>query len=107
MKRFNSTGEIDAEIAQSRLHVLYVSDGACSVAEAVWPKIEALRAKFPEAEMSFVLLDDLPELAGRFSIFTVPVVIVHFEGKEVLRQARIPQLGALEQTLKRFSEFME
>lgn len=107
LQPFKSVSEIDETIARSQLHVLYISEAACSVGGAVWPKVEALLEEFPQAEVTYVQIDDLPELAGHYSVFTVPVIIIYFEGKEVFRQARILQLDTIEQTLSRMVSFID
>ena len=99
--------EIEAAIARSRLHLLYVSEATCSVAGAVWPKIEALLEGFPQVATTFVTIDQVPGLAGRFSIFSAPVVLLHVEGQEVFRQGRFIRLGELEAALRRFTALLD
>lgn len=48
--------------------------------------------------------DKVMEVAGRFSVFTVPLLLLFIEGTESLREARFVQL---EQKLKRVCQLYE
>lgn len=43
---------------------------------------------FPRIETRKVNAEEIPELAGFLSIFTVPVLILFADGKEMMREAR-------------------
>ncbi|MCM3609992.1 thioredoxin family protein [Planococcus sp. MERTA32b] len=43
---------------------------------------------FPDIQTRIANAGDIPEIAGHFSIFTVPVLILFTDGKEMLREAR-------------------
>lgn len=43
---------------------------------------------FPQIQTRTANAEDIPEIAGHFSIFTVPVLILFADGKEMLREAR-------------------
>lgn len=43
---------------------------------------------FPQIQTRTVNAEEIPEIAGYFSIFTVPVLILFADGKEMLREAR-------------------
>lgn len=43
---------------------------------------------FPKIQARTANAEDIPEIAGYFSIFTVPVLILFADGKEMVREAR-------------------
>jgi len=62
------------------------------------PKVEALvREHFPQLRLYYVDVVKIPEARGQFSLYSVPVVLVYFDGREYIREARnfgIMELGA-------------
>lgn len=67
----------------------YFSHEKCSVCKTLKPKLsQALNDQFPLIKQVYINIEESPEIAGQHSIFTVPVVILFFEGKESLRKAR-------------------
>ncbi|MEJ5183621.1 MAG: thioredoxin family protein, partial [Rectinemataceae bacterium] len=52
---------------------------------------------FPHLPMYYIDIEALPEARGQLSVFSVPAVLVYFDGKELIREARnfgIMELGA-------------
>lgn len=43
---------------------------------------------FPKIQTRTANAEDIPEIAGYFSIFTVPVLLLFADGKEMVREAR-------------------
>lgn len=94
--------EMDEFIAQNELAFLYVSHPDCGVCKALLPKVkELLDQEFPKVQSAYVNTHEIPEVAGRLSIFTVPVLILFFEGKEVLRKARFVSMDELDQEISK------
>ncbi len=58
----------------------------------------------PEIATVSVDADEVPDLAGAYSIFTVPVVLYFVEGKRVARRARFVPIGELTYQLERIQE---
>lgn len=93
--------DIQEEISSGKLLLLYLSMPHCSVCHAIKPRIEEL---FKEQSFPLFHLDvyQYPEAAGTFQIFTAPVVLVFFEGKEVHRQGRFIDFYKLEKLIKNY-----
>ncbi|TFB19625.1 thioredoxin [Filobacillus milosensis] len=87
-----SIGEVDGLIENHKLSFIYISRQGCSVCHSLLPQVQKLMEDYPEIQLGHIEADDVPEVAGRFSIFTVPVLILFVEGKEYLREARIVQM---------------
>lgn len=89
MKTIKSQAEFEA-ILKNNLGVLaYYSHEKCSVCKTLKPKIsEYFSTHYPKMEQVYVNIENLPEVAALHSVFTVPVVLIFFEGKETYRKAR-------------------
>ncbi|GEN36657.1 thioredoxin family protein [Aneurinibacillus danicus] len=106
MRQLTRLEDIETLIATHRMSFLYISQQTCSVCHALLPKVEAMLQKFPHIESSFAQIDDIPELAGRFSVFTAPVLLLFVEGKEVMRKARFVTMGELEADIRKYYELV-
>mgnify|MGYP000863713322 CR=1 FL=1 len=84
-------------IANERAVLLYCSFPSCGVCKSIQPKVISLAEKhFPELKLYYVDIDAIPEARGQLSVFNVPAVLVYFDGREMVREARnfgIDELG--------------
>ncbi|GIN93410.1 thioredoxin-like protein YdfQ [Siminovitchia terrae] len=103
----HSLEEIQTTINESKLTLLYISRPDCSVCHGLLPQVKELLYEFPSVVSIHVDADEIPEIAGEYSIFTVPVVLVFVEGKEMIRKARFVPIGELRKQLEKVAEFMQ
>lgn len=77
--------------------LFYFSFPSCGVCKSLKPKVATLvEDNFPRLGMYYVDIEAIPEAAGQLSVFTVPAVLVFFQAKELIREARnfgIQELG--------------
>ncbi len=99
-----SISHIDGFIEENQLAFLYISRNNCSVCHALLPQVKELMNKFPDIQPAHIVADNVEEVAGRFSIFTVPVLLLFVEGKEYVREARIVHLDLLDDKIQRIYE---
>lgn len=67
----------------------YFSNKKCSVCLSLKPKLnEVLTKKFPLLEKVYIDIEQLPIISADYQVFTVPVVLIFFEGKESVRKIR-------------------
>src|SRR5690625_2241139 len=88
-KELTSLSQAEAFIAENQLAFLYISRNNCSVCHSLLPQVGELMEKFPAIEPGHIVADDVEAVAGRFSVFTVPVLLLFVGGKEYVREARI------------------
>ena len=91
-------------IHQHSLSFIYISRHDCSVCHALLPQVLELMTQFPRIQLGHVNADAVEEIAGRFSIFTVPVLLLFIEGKEYLREARMVHLDLFTQKINKIYE---
>ncbi|WP_417602545.1 thioredoxin family protein [Owenweeksia hongkongensis] len=71
------------------IELLYFTGKRCGVCQVLKPKLlEAVRENFPEVKIRVVDVEVEPELAGQSMVFTLPVVILKLDDKEMFRFAR-------------------
>ncbi|XKE94402.1 thioredoxin family protein [Metaplanococcus flavidus] len=59
---------------------------------------------FPRIQTSVANAEEIPEIAGHFSIFTVPVLILFADGKEMLREARFVHVDEFKMKVSKIYE---
>ncbi|SEB18167.1 Thioredoxin [Thalassobacillus cyri] len=101
MERFYELEALKVKIAESKIALLYISGANCSVCHSLLPQIEEVVKKYPELDAYQLEADDVPAVAGEYTIFTVPVVIIFVDGKEVDRKARFVPIEELDHQLSK------
>ena len=82
--------------------LLYFTSPDCTVCKSLKPKVRDLvKKKFPLMEMEEINIQDSPDIAAAFGVFTIPVILVYFDGKEFLRKVRNTGIYELEKELSR------
>lgn len=106
MQNLQTMEEIDAFINENELTLLYISKVGCSVCHGLLPQVESLLLNYPNIKTGHIESTQVPEVAGRFNIFAVPVILVFVEGKEYLREARIVHMDLFEEKLNKIYKNM-
>ena len=104
MQAVTTLTSLQERIASTEQLLVYVSHPGCSVCHSLKPQVEEMLTDFPDIEVIAVDSDEVPDIAGAYSIFTVPVVLFFLEGKEMLRRARFVPIGELAHQLERLQE---
>ncbi|MGB8001147.1 MAG: thioredoxin family protein, partial [Anaerobacillus sp.] len=73
---------------QQPLYFLYLHGTNCSVCHALLPQVEEVLADYPQIVSEKLNVQEVPESAGEFSVFTIPVLLLFVDGKEYIREAR-------------------
>ena len=102
MEEFETLEEIKAFIRSGQLRLIYLSRPACGVCTAIKPKVINLMNQYPELKGAYINMDQIPESAGEFSIFTIPGIIFYIDGKEMIREARYISIDDLSSRIDRF-----
>ncbi|GAB4075113.1 thioredoxin family protein [Barrientosiimonas marina] len=93
--------QVDDFLTSHSLTLLFISRTGCSVCHGLFPQVQELLEDYPAVHMGHVNADHLEAIAGRFSIFTVPVILVFAGGKEYMREARIVQMDLFAEKLNK------
>lgn len=98
-KELTSRVEIDAFLEEHPLAFLFISRPNCGICQALLPQVKELMQHYPEIELGYINADLVEEVAGRFSVFTIPVLLLFLEGKEYVREARIVHMDLFKEKL--------
>lgn len=88
---------VDEIIKNNTLAFLYISKTNCSVCHDLLPQVKQMMEKYPNIKTAHINTDDISEIAGKFSIFAVPVLLLFVEGKEYVREARIVHMDLFQE----------
>ena len=81
----------------------YLSTPECNVCKVLKPKvIEMLENEFPQIAYYYIDLNQAKEISGQLSVFSVPTILVYFEGKETIRVSRNVHLEELREQIERY-----
>jgi len=90
------------ELIKDQAVLLYFTSTECNVCKVLLPKVEQMiKNEFPEFTIHKINADDNRSLAASFEIFTIPVILIYFEGKEFYRKARNISIIELEREISR------
>jgi len=90
------------QITRSPAALIYFSAPDCGVCHALKPKVQRLlREEFPRLQWLEVDIAAEPALAARYQVFTVPTVLVFFDGRESVRLSRGFAMGSLRDQVAR------
>ncbi|WP_226584823.1 thioredoxin family protein [Halobacillus litoralis] len=106
METIHSIENLNAFVNEEMLSIVYVSRPGCSVCHGLLPQVENLLDDYPKIKARQVNADEVPEVAGQFSVMTVPAVLLYSEGKELFRKARFVPIGELNQQLAKLNHFI-
>lgn len=107
MKEVHSLESINAALTAEKLSLLYISRPNCSVCHALLPQVKGVLEEFQDVTSIHADAEEIPEIAGEFSIFTVPVIIVFVDGKEMFRKARFVPIDELHNQLSRLVKMLD
>ncbi len=102
MQIIDDAEQLQRELAEQPAVLLYFSGEACGVCQSLKPRLQAMLAeRFPRLRCLEVQSERSPALAAAHSVFTLPVVILYFEGREGQRFARSFSLGEVAAAIER------
>lgn len=82
--------------------IAYFSHDTCNVCKVLKPKVkELVTEEFPKIQFAYVNVKETPEIAAQLSIFTVPTIVIYFEGKEFVRKSRSIGIDELREAIDR------
>ena len=106
MIELRTLDEIDEFIKDNTIAMIYFASEGCRVCGVLLPKIEEMIIRFPKIKISKVQVDKFTQAAGKYSIFTLPAILVYIEGKEAIREARFISVEMLEGSIERYYELL-
>lgn len=100
----NNIESINAFQKEHEISILFLSSHDCNVCISVKYQLNEMLKKYPEIPVGQVYIDDVELAKGKFTVFTVPTLLLLVEGKEVNRFSRIINFSELEKLIARYYE---
>ena len=88
-------------INNNKLVLIYAKSYNCAVCDVLLPKVEE-RVNRNQVLGALVVIDDVPEFSGQYTVYSVPTVLIFFSGKEVFRQSGFIQVNDIEKELAKW-----
>jgi len=102
MEGIYNVAELQQKIATEKGVLLYFSSDSCSVCKVLKPKVaELLSEQFPLMVSYYVNTEKSPVISGQYRVFTIPTILIFFEGKEQVRYSRNLSMHQLEESISR------
>lgn len=102
MKGIYTLESLEELLVEKQGVLLYFSNDMCSVCRVLKPKVsELLNDKFPGMETRYIDIDKSPLLSGQYRVFTIPTILIFFEGKEQARLSRNISLHQLTEAIEK------
>lgn len=80
----------------------------CNVCLSLKPQLEELITNiYPEVKLAYIDLQLNPELSGKYTVFTIPTIIIFVEAKEYFRKSRIINLKQLSDNMDRLFDIIK
>ncbi|MEL4238322.1 thioredoxin family protein [Shewanella xiamenensis] len=94
--------QLDAILKQYPAVLLLFGAPSCGVCQVLKPQIAAMLAKdFPKMQLVYIDCEAHLGLAGRYQVFSLPVVETIFYGKSFARFSKVFSLGDLKGAIAR------
>lgn len=102
MQDIGSQEQFDAFVQQHPATAVWFSAPDCNVCHALFPKVvELLQQEFPRLQLARVDCAEAKALAAAQSVFSIPTLVLCFDGREGQRLVRNFSLGQVRDALAR------
>jgi len=91
----NKIEEIKEFIDSNENAMLYISSTMCSACDSVYLKLGNIIENNSNIKLMKIEITENQEVSGEYMVFTVPVIILFKDGKEIHREARFVQFDRL------------
>lgn len=106
MEMLNTIHSIESFKKDNDFTLLYFSSDTCNVCSSLFPKVVELLESFPKVKAARIKVDKVLEVAGNYSVFTIPCILAYMDGKEIIREARFISIEDLKEKISRYYEFL-
>lgn len=93
-------------LKKEKFSFIFFSLPECGVCTSTLGRFEELSLKYKGAKFTYINLAEHPDAKGFFSIFTVPVILVYSEDKELIREARFFHFEEIEKKLDKYYQLI-
>lgn len=96
-----SRGEMESKIREDQLVLFFISRPECGVCTVLKKKVLEFTSTIKGLKTYYINLNNDESIAGQFSIFTIPAILLYVNEKEYVREARYISMDLLENSINR------
>jgi len=100
MNRIKSIDQLKNAL-QATASVVIAKTQGCSVCLPVTMRLYEIMESYPSIPVFELYIEDVPEFRGQYLVFTVPTIILFYEGREILRESRFIDWHNLVSTIEK------
>jgi thioredoxin-like negative regulator of GroEL len=104
MNNLYSKDMIEELISKNEMVLLYFGSSICSVCVSLKPKVKELLKNYPNIKSAEIDFEKQLELSAQFNVFTMPVVLLFIENREIIRSARHISIDEMRNKIDRYYE---
>jgi thioredoxin-like negative regulator of GroEL len=93
---------IEQLINCNEMVLIYFGSEDCGVCKAMKPKVEEILKAYPKIKSLQVNVEKSLEVSAAYNVFTIPVILLFIEGKEVIREARHISIQEVDSKIERY-----
>lgn len=93
--------------SKNNISIIYFSGSSCGACDAIGKKVQELLREYPKIIYKEINALDNLEYASKYNVFSLPILILFVEGKEITRWGRAFNLYEFEEVIRRYYEFLE
>jgi len=94
--------QLNQEIRSQKGLLIYFSNETCSVCKVLKPRVNQIVGEaYPRMKRYYADMEKSPLIAGQFRIFTIPTILIFFEGREHARLSRNIGMHQVEEAIHR------
>ena len=102
MKSVYNLTELENLLSEQDAVMIYFSSESCSVCKVLKPKVKQMvDTSFPRLNMIYIDTEKSPVIAGQYRVFTIPTILIFFQGREQFRFSRNINMHELEKSISR------
>jgi thioredoxin-like negative regulator of GroEL len=102
MDMVNSKEDIEQLVEESEMALIYFGTESCGICSIMKPKVKKLLEDYPRIKSVQVDVDKSMEVSAAYNIFTIPVILLFIEGKEVIREGRHISIQDINSRIERY-----
>lgn len=97
-----NTEDLKTEISSHGAVLVYFFSDSCAPCIALRPKVsELLENEFPKMKLLMLDAAGNPSTAADFNAFSLPVLVIYFDGKEYRRFSKYISVSELRESIRR------
>lgn len=97
-----SLDEFNSILKEETGVLMYFSNETCNVCKVLKPQIiEMLNENYTKIPFYYVDMSLTPEISSQSGVFTIPTIVVYFDGNETIRKSRHIGIGELNKAIER------